>query len=300
MEQDQENPLINLANIFRNPSVKQATDKIMDTIADASVSFATSTFLRDFLLGYVLSYLNSGVCPSCLQKIGEATEVDYFQRCPLCGAVCDQDNPIIMVDPLRMKLAIDNNANLFEIFPEHIKMPDQAEGIIDQHGPLILDLWDRVPTELFFEPLVAWIQDKRPDLYYTIALYDNPNTPYFAQVLFEIEMKKLPEDRKQEFCQEVGLDENMDNEQLHGVIVEGMEKNLESRVRYYVMNGTEIVEKFKSEEEAKEYVKSNGSNLDYFRMEGVNGYALKTFFHQIDTLKNGLRDMIAQQVDGGG
>lgn len=300
-DHEEEQPLFNLASLFRNPSIKAATDKILNTAISTGIGFAASTGLREFLFGFILSYLNGATCPRCLTRLGHAKDVPDFTICNACGKTCGKDSPVITVNPLRFKLMIDNNADLFRIIPEEIMMPDQGSSIINQYGPQLLEFYDRVPTELYFEPLVAWIRDTRPDLYYTIALYDNPYMPYFTQVLFEIEMNRFTEQRKREVIKEVGLKEDMSDKQIYDAVVKGMENNIDARVLYYVMNGRDIITKFSDEKEAKQYVKNHKKefygNLDYFRREGINGYALKTFFHQIDTLKNGLRELVAKELD---
>jgi len=100
------------------------------------------------------------------------------------------------------------------------------------------------------------MRDVRPDLYYTIAFY--PALPEYVQLLYEIEMDRIGNEKLSELASELGL--NPSKKELKEVIVDGLELTLKRRVE-------------------------RGE-------EGVSTYALKTFSWQVEMLKAKLRSIL--------
>jgi len=144
---------------------------------------------------------------------------------------------------------------------------------------------------MMMEPLLAWMKDKRPDLYYTIAFY--PTLPKWVQILYELEMDRLDSKEIKSMAKEFGL--NPDVKELKDVIIDGLELALDRRSEYYILSGNKFVKRADTEEEAKEWIEKNRNrypSLRYIKNIGASGYALKTFSWQIETLKAKMRKIL--------
>jgi len=109
----------NLSKIFRTPDVQRAVDKLIELATRFGLSLTSVDFLRDALFGYVEAYLDGGTCSHCFTRLGNAKDVPDFTYCNACG----KKTSVIKITPLRMYLAIANNADLFEVLPGGLATP---------------------------------------------------------------------------------------------------------------------------------------------------------------------------------
>lgn len=289
------NDIFGLAEMFRN-ATEGAESRLWDLAMDVGVSVTTSTFLSDILMGYVLSYLNGATCGKCFTRIGDACDVNDVTICPVCG----EEVGVIKITPLRFWLTLNNHVDLFSIIPDKIKSNTNQMAFLKPYADKVLDFYDRVATEDMMEMIVHWLREKRPDLYYTIALFDHPLTTISTQAIYEIDMgnfeqlKSIKESIEDYMGNETSLDPD-DPQSFKKWLIEGMERGLDSRVRFYVMEGSEIIATVHTEEEAKSYLKGDRR---YFKREGINGYALKEFYNQIDLLKLKMRTVVEEYLEG--
>ncbi|MDD3493393.1 MAG: hypothetical protein PHZ19_07870 [Candidatus Thermoplasmatota archaeon] len=254
------------------------------------ISLASAGFLRDALFGYIELYLNGATCPKCFERMGDAKEIPNFTICGACG---EKVAPI-KVTPIRLYLTIANDADLFDLFPDKIKANPHQLSLVSRFGPSVLSVYDQIDLDMMLEPLLAWFRIKRPDLYYTIAFY--PLAPEWVQMLYDIEMNDMTPEAKKEICEEIGLE---DCSQLYDVIISSLEKKVEERSEYYVMNGKSYVTKFDTKEEADRFVRENRDKYpqgEVVKMLGVSTRALKTFSRQVESLKNNMRLVLEEWV----
>lgn len=282
----------NLNRIFRSPNAQRAIDRIIDTAVKLGLNLTAIDFIRDMLFGYIEGYLNGAVCPICYSRLGHAKDIPDYTYCPHC----EKKIGVIKITPLRVYLAIANNADLFRLIPDQIKVNPNVIKPLKRFKNTILRLYDAITVDTFSEPLIAWIKDNRPDLYYTIAFY--PLTPKYIQALHELEMDRMSDTELQELREELGL-KDADKDTLKKVIIEGLEMALDRRSEYHIVSGNRFVRVVGSEEEAKRFIEENKDSypgLTYIKVTGVSTYALKTFITMIDDLKNKLRDELVRQL----
>lgn len=230
---------------------------------------------------------------NCFARIGNAKDVPDFTYCP----ECNEKVGVIKVTPLRMYLAIANNADLFEVIPDRIKANPEVLEPVKRFGNIALRFYDAVTIEMIFEPLIAWLKDKRPDLYYTLAFY--PTMPKYVQLLYELEMDKLGKDDLKKLGEELGLEHNPKPEELKDVVIQGLELALDRRSEYYILSDSNFIKRVNTEEEAREWIRENISkypSLSYIKVKGASTYALKQFAIMLDNLKNKLRRVLAEAV----
>jgi len=280
-----------LSEIFRSPDVQRAIDKLIELATRFGLSLTSVDFLRDALFGYVESYLDGATCsnPECFTRLGHAKDIPDFTYCNACGKKVG----VIKITPLRMYLAIANNADLFEILPDKIKANPEKLNLVKRFGNTVLKFYDAITIDMIMEPLLAWMKDKRPDLYYTLAFY--PTLPKYVQLLYELEMDRLEREELISLARELGLEANPNPKELKDVIIEGLELALDRRSEYYILSGKEFVKRVDTEEEAIEWIEKNRGkypSLSYIKNIGASGYALKTFSWQVETLKAKMRQIL--------
>jgi len=226
------------------------------------LSMTSIDFLRNMLFGDIEAYLNGGTCPKCLRRLGDAREIPDFTICGYCG----QRIGVIKIDPLRLYLAIANNADLFKVIPDKIKVPDKF-GIIKRFGDVILKFYDAVTIDMIFDPLMEWMKQARPDLYYTLVFY--PKLPEPVQDLYSLDFRWLSEKDIVNIARKYGLDSNIPN--LKSVLKEALLLGLEKKA-----------------EEKFEKWRKNPENVSF---EGV-----KTFAWQIEMFKAKMRDVLERYI----
>jgi len=248
-----------LTNIFRNANAQRAIDKMIYIATSLGLSLTSIDFLRNMLFGYIEGYLNGATCPKCFERLGDAREVPDFTICEYCGNKVG----VIKITPLRLYLTIANQEDLFRVIPDKIKIPDKL-GIVKKFGSVILKFYDALTIDLIFEPLLEWMRNVRPDLYYTLAFY--PKLPEPVQMLYEIDFVLKDEDVLK-LGEEFGIsgDPKTVRKLLKDGIIEGMELAIEKRAR-----------------EGK---------------EPVSYFAIKTFAWQIDMLKAKMREVLVRYIN---
>ena len=204
-----------LVQMFRNPQPQRAIDKIVSSFIDIGLSKLKIDFIRDVAFGWVEEYLNGAVCPKCHGYLGKASEVPDFTFCTNCG---EKISPI-KVTPLRLYLALANDADIFEIVPDDIKQEPTMllKGSI---GKSALRVYDDLSIEVILEPLLSWLKDNRPDLYYTVLTF--PQVPEGIQILYELKMDRMSEDDIMNLAKRLGIDkeiENMSYEQKRDIMI---------------------------------------------------------------------------------
>jgi len=283
-----------LDRIFRSPNAENAVKKLTDLALGLGLNLATVDFLRNFLFGYIEGYLNGATCNSCFTVLGSAKDVPDITYCHRCGKKVGT----IKITPLRLYLAIANKADLFDVIPDRVKVNPRLIGPIKRFGPIVLKFYDSVSIDMIFEPLVAWLKEKRPDLYYTLAFY--PRIPEWVQILYELETDRMDDDRLERIKKDLDL-EDADRETLKQIIIKGLEKALDRRSEYYIVSEDKFIACVKSEEEAKKFIQENADrypSLSYIKVTGVSTYALKQFAHMLDSFKSRLREVIARELGG--
>jgi len=159
----------------------------------------------------------------------------------------------------------------------------------------VLKFYDAITIDMMMEPLLAWMKDKRPDLYYTIAFY--PTLPKWVQILYELEMDRLGNKEIESIAKELGLNPNVN--ELKDVIIDGLELALDRRSEYYIVSGKEFVKRVDTEEEANEWIRANEDkypSLTYVKNTGASTYALKAFLGMVDDLKNKMRKILTEVI----
>lgn len=299
-----------LYEMFRAPDVDGAVNKIVEIATQLGFSVTSIDFLRDFLFGYVETYLSGATCsnPECFAYLGHAKDIPNAMYCP----ECDQKIGPIKVTPLRMYLAIQNDADLFELIPGKIKADPANLKVVRRFGSAVLKFYDNVTLSMMMEPLLAWMKDTRPDLYYTVAFFpagakeerDGELIDYI-DLLYLIEMDDLKAKDLDHIIDLLGLKPFKKNKKeenkkmIRDVISKGLDTALDKRSEYYVLAGREFVTRVETELEAQNWIMSHKDEygeLHYIKNIGASGYALKAFMKMIENLKNNMRDIIAEEV----
>ena len=256
-----------LVEIFKNANAQKAIDQMVNIAVRLGLSTTTIDFLRDMLFGYIETYLNGATCPNCFTYLGDAREVPDFTICLSCGRRIGT----IKINPLRLYLAIANNEDLFRIIPDKIKVPDKL-GIVKRFGSVVLKFYDAVTMDLIFEPLMEWMKAKRPDLYYTIALYPILAEP--IQELYQLDFGYFGDEDIKRVAQKYGLPTDVNSNELRKtlreVLIEGLELAFERKLEKWKQNP-----------------------------ESVSFQGIKTFYHQIHVLKAKMGDILERYIKEG-
>jgi len=251
-----------LVNIFKNANAQRAIDKMVQIATNLGLSMTTIDFLRNMLFGYIEGYLNGATCPICLNVLGDARNVPDFTICKYCNRKVG----VIKVSPLRLYLAIANNADLFKVIPDKIKVPDRF-GIVKRFGNVVLKFYDAITIDMIFDPLMEWMKQARPDLYYTLVFY--PKLPEPVQDLYSLDFRWLNEKDIANMASKYGVNSDLPN--LKDVLREGLLLGLERKA-----------------EEKFERWRKNPESVSF---EGV-----KTFAWQIQVLKAKMGDVLERYI----
>jgi len=274
-----------LIEMFSNATggFKEALGKLTETAKKAGMNMATAGILRGALFGYIEGYLNGATCSKCFTRVGDAKDFPNFMVCPVCG----QKATVVKITPLRFYLSIANDADFFEVIPNQIKMNQNMLPMIGKYSKGVMDFYDAIELSAIMEPLLAWMKEKRPDLYYTLAFY--PSAPDYIQMLYDLRFSNLTNDEKDEMAKELGLKSRNDIER---VILQAMDEAIENRSIYLVLSQGKYLTKTNSVAEAEDFMRQTAeehSNMKYTKLPGVNTYALKVFNRQVESMKNKMR-----------
>jgi len=224
----------NLVNIFKNANAERAVQKMIQIAQQIGLNLASLDFLRNLLFGYVEGYLNGATCPNCFNVLGNAKEIPDFTICGYCGM---EIHPI-KITPLRMYLTLANEADIFKVLPDKVKVPDKL-GIVKRFGGLVLRLYDSITLDLILEPLLSWMKDKRPDLFYTIVFFPDYGLPEPVQDLYALDFKNLDDQDIQEICKKYNLPKT-DRKFLREVLLKGLERAFEQKVQKFKENPSSV------------------------------------------------------------
>jgi len=265
--------------------LKGAVDGLWKTATEAGLSMGRAGILRGVLFGYVETYLNGATCGLCFANLGDARNFGNFTLCPYCG----KKAPVVKISPIRFYLSIANNADFFDVVPEKIRANQKMLSGLGRYSEGVMEFYDSVDLSEIMVPLLAWMKDRRPDLFYTLAFY--PTVPDYIQILYDLRFDNLDKDAQDLIAADLGLESRKD---IEGVLIKAMDLAIERRSIYLIMSDGEYLTKTDSKEEAEAYIKEReekegNRKLKYIKMSGVNSYALKVFYRQVEELKNKMR-----------
>jgi len=224
----------NLVNIFKSANAERAINKMIEIATRLGLSLTSIDFMRNMLFGYLEGYLNGATCPNCFEVLGLAKEVPDKTICGYCGKKVN----VIKITPLRMYLTLANNADIFKIVPDKVKMPDTL-GIVKRFGETILKFYDAVTLDMILDPLLAWMKEKRPDLYYTIVFFPDYGIPEPVQDLYSLDFRILNGRDIQNMCKKYGLNK-CDPTILREVLLEGLELAFEKKIQKFKEDPTSV------------------------------------------------------------
>jgi len=200
--------------------LNKALSRIRQMLMAAGARMLEVDLISGVFFGWIETWLNGAHCPKCGFYLGDAREVPRWTRCKNCGKKIQP----FKITPIKLLLAIRNNYNIFKGIPRNIKerIPDKIKGSLrSPFGRAVYKVYKELTLDMYFDPLLAWLRNVRPDLYYTIVFY--PKVPEYVQTLYEIDFKIIEAAKLRELCEKLGLPK-CNEEMLREVIVEAMDE----------------------------------------------------------------------------
>lgn len=159
----------------RKERLNRALDSIVDIVIETTSSIVSrdeAIFGRNVFFEWLKTHLNSAICGKCHAYLGSQGDVPIaYTRCSSCGEVAE----IYKITPIKLRLALDNKISVFNLVPDDIKL-EPLKGLGPFKG-IALKVYDSLTLEAIEKPFLMWLEDERPDLYYTVFMY--PQLNYF-------------------------------------------------------------------------------------------------------------------------
>jgi len=154
--------------------------KLVEVVKQYGINEFEARVISSAFLGWVESYLNGATCPKCLSLMTpDAREIfpqinpAWDMVCPVCGEVIKP----ILITPYRLTLTIMNHASIFDTVPDNVKLslPEKVTEGLKKHWERVSKIMERVKPDDLYVPILSWMREERPDLYFTILFFNTPS-----------------------------------------------------------------------------------------------------------------------------
>ncbi len=177
--------------------------KLVEIIKEYGISDIEARVISSAFMGWLEAYLNGATCPNCLNLITDdyRTILPEMKNGKILCQHCGRTVTPITVDPLRLHLCILNKVSIFETVPNSIKysLPSNVVSGLRKNWDRVQRVLERVRPDDLYVPVLSWIKENRPDLYYTILFFNTGKNPegltisYMCTTIYEINFFcKLP------------------------------------------------------------------------------------------------------------
>ncbi|HDN73753.1 MAG TPA: hypothetical protein ENG16_01845 [Archaeoglobus sp.] len=181
---------------------KSASSKLIEKLTSLGFKLLEVEFARDFLFGWIKGYLNGSTCSNCYSYLGDAKEVPDYTICHNCG----KEVHTIKIEPLRVRLAMANGVDLFDIIPAKIKK-EPISWVNPNIKPAVINALDEITPDMILEPFLSWLHDNRPDILYTVLLHPFRSSamPYYIYILYDLQFDRLTEAEIERIAENLGV-----------------------------------------------------------------------------------------------